>query len=119
MDSSVGNLPFGALKQLRRTKMSNPSIKDVTSIPKEEADHLHKIRIEVSGVNSAEAAKAIALRGVIIPEGFTTDDVEFEKTDNGYAFYPYLCCWRTKYGDVVYGYAWFKYCEPEGYGCPA
>ena len=91
---------------------------NVTSIPKTEADDLHRVTIIFEGITTRNGAEK-AFRGLMtLPEGASLADIEGKEQDGNYVMYPYICCWKTG-GRWVWGVALHGYCEYRGEGCPA
>lgn len=90
----------------------------VESIKTSEADELKEFEISVKGVTDLETAIKLLSGKSDIPEGFDLKTIKHDKTKDGIKLYPPICCWRTG-GRIVWGVAWFGYCEYRGEGCPA
>ena len=88
------------------------------SIKTSEAEKLTEVEISVKGISDLETAIKLLSGSNEIPSGFDIQTVKHEASEEGIKLYPPICCWRTG-GRVVWGVAWFGYCEYRGEGCPA
>lgn len=92
--------------------------KNVSSVPSNEADHLHRVVIRLEGIRTRAGAET-ALRGMLnLSEGESLAKIEGAEEEGSYAMYPEICCWRHE-GRMVWGVNLFGYCEYRGEGCPA
>lgn len=90
----------------------------VNSIRTTEAEKLSEVEIIVNGITDLGTAIKLVSGISEIPKDFDVKAIKHEKSDNGIKLYPPVCCWSTG-GRIVWGVAWFGYCEYRGEGCPA